>query len=813
MSELQPIRILYMEDDAGLARLVQKRLRRAGYSVEVALDGASGLEMYDNGQYDLLAIDQEMPVHDGLTVIRKLLERGPLPPTIVVTGGGSESVAVEAMKLGASDYIVKDVAGGYLNLLPSVIDRCMEQQRLIDERAQALAALRASEERYRTIAAFMYDWEYWLDPDGEYVYISAACERITGYSAAEFTADRSLLESIVHPEDRAYYEQHWKQVWHTKNDGYSEFRIITREGSIRWIEHVCRPVYGADGRMLGRSIGNRDITERKEAETSLHKYTETLTHINQLGQKLASTLEADQIAAQLPTFATDIVDADGVSVWLLDGTSENALVCWAAHHHAQLENEPTLVNMRLSANKGVAGYVSRTGRSIIVDNVDDSPHYSPEVDEATGFTTHSILAVPLKVRGSIIGVLEMVNKHNGRFTSTDLTLAETLAASVAVAIDNARLIEQMRKLARAVEQSPSMVVITDIEGNIEYVNPEFTAITGYSYSEARGKKPSILKSDYQGAEFFNNLWATIRSGRAWRGEFQNYKKDGQLYWELASISPVRSKADAVTHFVKVGTDITERKRMEEALQQQTLELRSRNADLDAFAHTVAHDLKNPLTALIAAGGLLKRLFTDSANENVQQMLDMIVQQGYKMSSIIDELLLLASVRDAQDITLAPLNMPAIISEVKKRLQHLIQEYHPDILIPETWPLVYGHAPWVEEIWTNYISNAIKYGGNPEENLLPVVELGFDQQITSEDNPSLDPLVRFWIKDNGLGLSEEQCSGLFSQFKRLDKSRAEGHGLGLSIVQRIVNKLGGDVGVESCIGNGSVFWFTLPTHLK
>jgi len=139
MAESKPIRILYMEDDPGLARLFKKRLERAGYVVDIARDGEEGLAMYEAGSYDVVATDQHMPVQTGLEVIRILAARGPLPPMIMVTGTGSEQIAVEAMKLGAGDYIVKDIEGGYLELLPTVIERVLQQRRLVEEKQRAEA--------------------------------------------------------------------------------------------------------------------------------------------------------------------------------------------------------------------------------------------------------------------------------------------------------------------------------------------------------------------------------------------------------------------------------------------------------------------------------------------------------------------------------------------------------------------------------------------------------------------------------------------------------------------------------------------------
>jgi signal transduction histidine kinase len=147
MAQSLKAHILLMEDDPGLARLFEKRLEREGYRVDIARDGAEGLAMYDAGAYDLIVLDQVMPVYTGLEVIRILSERGPLPPMIMVTGTGSEQIAVEAMKLGAGDYIVKDVDGGYFDLLPTVIEQALQQRRLVEEKERASAALQESHRR------------------------------------------------------------------------------------------------------------------------------------------------------------------------------------------------------------------------------------------------------------------------------------------------------------------------------------------------------------------------------------------------------------------------------------------------------------------------------------------------------------------------------------------------------------------------------------------------------------------------------------------------------------------------------------------
>jgi PAS domain S-box-containing protein len=219
-------------------------------------------------------------------------------------------------------------------------------------------------------------------------------------------------------------------------------------------------------------------------------------------------------------------------------------------------------------------------------------------------------------------------------------------------------------------------------------------------------------------------------------------------------------------------------------------------DLDAFAHTVAHDLKNPLNSILGYASFLSTAFDDLPPDQRQNFVAAILRGGHKIVNIIDELLLLASVRKLKTVDPRPLRMAQIVDEALTRLRVLIDERHPVISAPDDWPVALGYAPWVEEVWANYISNAIKYGGDP-----PHLRLGATVEA--------DGMARFWVRDNGPGITPDDQARLFDQFTRLDETRAEGHGLGLSIVRRIVDKLGGQVGVESQPGAGSEFYFTLP----
>ncbi|MFN2110286.1 MAG: PAS domain S-box protein [Anaerolineae bacterium] len=480
--------------------------------------------------------------------------------------------------------------------------------------------------------------------------------------------------------------------------------------------------------------------------------------------------------------------------------------------------------------------------------VDDGPavyggfHQSPHAEAGI----RSWLGTPMFVGDRLIGMITLDKTEPGFYTQDHARLAEAFAAQAAVAIENARLYRalqdhagqleaqnlELRKLTLAIEQSGSIIEITDAAGLIQYVNPRFEKITGYTTSEMLGQNHSRLHSGEQDDEFYRTLWETISNGQIWRGEFRNKRKDGPpwngaLYWESATIAPVQDDTGQITNYIAVKEDITARKEAEEALRRNAEQLAAQNAELDAFAHTVAHDLKNPLGLVIGYARFLETAYDTLSPDEIHLSLRTMLRSSEKLDSIIRELLLLAGVRK-EDVASVPLAMAEIVQEAYTRFELMIEETgaHVSIPAPSAWPVALGHAPWVEEVWANYISNALKYGGRPQEGIPPHVELGYtilaenseldstssiEQPVSSDPQPAIS--IRFWVRDNGPGLAPEAQAKLFAPFTRLEQVRAQGHGLGLSIVRRIVEKLGGEVGVESIPGQGSCFYFTLPAALN
>jgi PAS domain S-box-containing protein len=363
-----------------------------------------------------------------------------------------------------------------------------------------------------------------------------------------------------------------------------------------------------------------------------------------------------------------------------------------------------------------------------------------------------------------------------------------------------RLKESERWLATTLKSIGDAVIATDAQGCIKFMNPIAETLTGWKQREAWGKSFEEVfhiiheKTRNQAESPVTRVFregVTVGIG----DHILLVAKNGAEVPIDDSAAPIRDGKGNLTGVVVVFRDVRDRVEAERSLRQYAVELQARNEDLNAFAHTVAHDLKAPLNPIIGFAQVLEENYASMPNEELRELLGMIVRSGRKMNNIIEELLLLAEVRKT-DVNVHPLPMGRIVAEAQQRLAYMIEEKQVEVNLPDTWPLALGYSPWIEEVWANYLSNGIKYGGQP-----PCLSLG----ATTESNG----MVRFWIRDNGPGLTPEERARLFTPFTQLSQVRATGHGLGLSIVQRIVEKLGGQVGVDSEVGRGSVFTFTLP----
>jgi PAS domain S-box-containing protein len=350
---------------------------------------------------------------------------------------------------------------------------------------------------------------------------------------------------------------------------------------------------------------------------------------------------------------------------------------------------------------------------------------------------------------------------------------------------------------QVIESMKTGVIVLNLAHRVVDINPAARRMLGLENADVIGLRLSERLPQYAYVlGHYRDIFEVtdeITVGEGW---------DRRVY-EI-QISPLKDANGELVGRLIVSRDITDRKRVEAALRESEHQLRiyadgleNRNVELDAFAHTVAHDLKAPLSTLTGYGELIDTAYETLEPYQIRKAAGTMAQIARKMGNIIDELLLMTRL-DSEALTLSPIDMHEVVLEAVERLKSYLETANAELVLPETWPVVLGYAPWIEEVWVNYISNAIKYGGEP-----PHIELGFSREDSNH--------VRFWVQDNGDGLSVAEQARLFVPFERLEQIRIRGTGLGLSIVRRIIDRLGGEVGVESSgiAGEGSCFYFVLP----
>jgi PAS domain S-box-containing protein len=374
--------------------------------------------------------------------------------------------------------------------------------------------------------------------------------------------------------------------------------------------------------------------------------------------------------------------------------------------------------------------------------------------------------------------------------------------------DREMMAEHLLKLSSAVEQSPVAIIITDTLGDIEYVNPRFVRTTGYALEEVRGRNPRLLKSGETAAGEYRRLWQTITAGEEWRGEFHNRKKNGELFWEFALISPIRNADGQITHFLGVKEDITARKRLER-------ELLEKNKELEQIVYVTSHDLRSPLVNIQGFAKELNRSFLDLRGalggtqvpadlaEAIGPILEQEIPEAFsyvfastrKMDALIDGLLRLSRLGRAT-MMLRPIAMDQLVASIVQTFEYVLQQRGIDVHV-EPLPPCLGDEMQINQLFSNLFDNAIKY-----------LDPGRPGRITVS-GARTGRVSRYLVADNGIGIDPQHAERIFDIFHRLHPDLVEGEGLGLTIARKIVERHGGTVRVESVPGTGSTFAVTLP----
>jgi two-component system, sensor histidine kinase and response regulator len=623
------------------------------------------------------------------------------------------------------------------------------------ERQQAESALRVSEERWsfalEGAGEGVWDWNM---QSGLIVY-SKRYKEMLGFPEDSDWNHLDDWSERVNPDDLRHAMMDLEKYLDGKAPSYIvDYRMLCQDGNWKWVSARGMVVSRAeDGRPL-RMIGTHtDITERKQAAEAIR--------ISEARLRMLLDSAAEAIYG---------IDVNGICTFC----------------------NPSCVKMlRYSHADELIG---KNMHALIHFKYPDGTPYP--VDECriyqaflNGLETHVENEVFWRADGTSFPV------HHNEVVGAVVTfmdISERMAAN-----------EKLLKLSKAVENSPASVIITDTDGTIEYVNPRFSEVTGYSAAEALGQNPRILKSGMLAPKFYEKMWNTILSGEVWQGELHNRKKNGESYFEAVTISPIRDEKGNTTHFVAVKENITERKHTEQELKKSTAAAEAANRAKSDFLANMSHEIRTPMNAII---GFSHLCLQSDLTTTQRDYLDKVYRSANSLLGILNDILDFSKVEAGKlevEKTLfhldSVLSGVAAIASFRAEEKGLELQFNCGREIPYT---LLGDPLRLGQVLNNLVSNAIKFTKTGEVTVQVKVESLADENI----------VLGFSVTDSGIGLSQEQIGKLFQSFSQADASitrKYGGTGLGLAISKRLVELMNGTMWVESIPGKGSTFAFNLP----
>jgi PAS domain S-box-containing protein len=667
---------------------------------------------------------------------------------------GYESVALVALRVGATTHGLIQLNDKRKNRFTP--ERIALLERLADSLAIGLAhrqdqvRLRDSEEQYRHLVDNASEAIY-VAQNGIIRFANRACAQLTGYGEVELIGKRSAAFAVPAEQDRVGERQRRLAHGETLPDR-EEFRVRFRDGVERWISLSSVQILWKDQPATLNFAA--DITERKRAETALQ------------------TSEA-----RYRLLFESASDAITLNILLPDGrpgrfVEANDLAC------RQL------------------GYTR-----------DELLQKGP-FDIMLIHTDEQHRAIRQQLEGSGAALFETINVgKDGRHIPVEVNAHQFVLGGEKFILAVARDLSERKQAAQtlqlqgaALAAAANAIVITDTTGAIEWANPAFTTFTGYTLDEVRGKNPrDLLKSGQHDASFYRIMWEIILAGNVWHGEMINRRKDGTLYTEEMTITPLRNTAGAITHFIAIKQDITERKNLEaQLLRTQRLE------SVGRLASGIAHDLNNILAPMLMAPPLLREAIQDP---DARSLVDTIESSAQRGANIIKQLLTFGRGLKGERI---PLQLRTLVREMLK----LIAETFPKNIATRTeifaeLPLVTGDATQLHQVLMNLSVNArdaMPAGGTLTFSLTPAMLDAAAAAACPEAKPGR--YVVLGVSDTGTGIAPENLEKIFDPFFTT-KAIGEGTGLGLSTVLGIVRSHGGFVRVQSTIGQGTCFRVYLP----
>lgn len=633
----------------------------------------------------------------------------------------------------------------------------------ITERRKAEEELHENSEKINLLLNSAAEAIYGLDKDGNCTFCNSACLRLLGYKSQEELIGRNMHWQIhsKRPDGAPFPIEDCRifQAFLKGKEERVDDEVLWRsDGTSFPAEYWSYPLL-RDGAVVGAVVSFLDITERRKA-----------------GDALA---ESEKRFKALFSGARDAIFVIGITKDGLPGSfvEVNDIAC-----------------ERL-------GYTREELLKMSPKDI-DSPESAAKIAELTRRLSekgHVVFDAVHRARdGSLIPV---------EISSQQMELGgRPVLMSIARDVTGRRKAEEeLRKLSLAVTESPSSVVITDAEGSIEYVNRRFTEVTGYSFEEARGANPRILKSGAQSPEGYRQFWRAISSGETWRGEFHNKRKNGELYWEAVSVSPLRNSENVITHYVAVKEDITARKRLEAELRRAKEEAETANRAKSTFLANMSHEIRTPMNAILGFSQLMRR--DPAATPEQRQQLETINRSGEHLLALINDILEMSKAEAGRTtLNQSVFDLHTMAGDLEKMLRPraaakvLRLETELAAGLPR---LVMGDEGKLRQILLNLLGNALKF----TEKGTVIMRLGAQ--------PGAGPgfRLRAEVEDTGPGIDPRDLGALFRPFEQTQAGRAAGTGtgLGLAISREYAHLMGGEVKVRSLPGQGSVF--SLEIDLK
>lgn len=779
------IKILQLEDTPSDADMIRLALQKGGIDFEILLtDHREGfVRALDEYAFDIILSDHSLPSFDSIQALTILNERGNKKPFILITSTISEEFAVEVMKLGAWDYVLKD----RLSRLPSAVTNALSKYSVNSAHEQMMLQIIADQEMYKDAERVAHFGTWQSDLQTGITVMSDAAFRILGYEPGEMDPSAVSFLDSIHPEDLDRVQQVIAANITGSDTTGMDFRMTTKNGQIRHIHSEFRIDRDANG-VATKIVGfNQDVTRQK------------LTR-----DKLIKTL-SDLEAAN--TTQTTILDALPANIALLNDKGVVMAVNkgWRSFgDHNDLLSPDYGVGVNYIEVCRASGTDARKYGIRIAEGIEavmngSLPSFSME------YPCHA----PDKYRWYKAEVAPLDASAGGGAVVMHIDITDRKVAELQAQELNEQLYNNYIELSdykAALDQS-SIVAITDQRGIITYANENFVKVSKYTESELIGKDHRLVNSGHHPRSFFADMWNTISSGGIWKGEIKNRAKDGSIYWVDTTILPFMDEHGKPYQYMSIRSDITERKIAEEKLNllthtleqkvaERTAQLEQSMKELESFSYSVSHDLRAPLRIINGYSRLFMDEFRDKLPADAIEYINTINENAMQMGQLIEDLLNLSRLGlEAIDKTHVDMKM---LAEVTLHEYKTNNSYTPPgITIGDLHPARCSRN-LLKQVWVNLLGNAIKYSSKKEE---PMIQVG--SYIEEKE-------IVFFVKDNGAGFDMKYADRLFGVFQRLHhRQDFEGTGVGLALVHRIITRHGGRVWAEGRVDEGATFYFSLP----